>query len=101
MGRRVEKTRNNGTMSESQYWGTVRSALRRQFRYWKPAIQCKIQARRKYKGENRRQKWEVQCKQCHQWFKDKDVQIDHIVPVGSLNLLSDTGFNSCKKLCIP
>jgi 5-methylcytosine-specific restriction endonuclease McrA len=71
-------------MSESAFWGSVRSALRRHFRYWKPATQAKVAARRKYEGENRRQKWEYQCAHCKKWFMDKETQIDHIIPVGSL-----------------
>jgi len=89
MGRRVEKTRNKGTMSEAAYWGSVRSALRRHFRYWKPATHCKQEAKRPYKGPNKRQKFEYQCNHCEEWFMDKEVQIDHITPVGSLKCGDD------------
>ena len=81
---RVSKHRNAGTQSEAAYWGSVRSALRRAYRYWKPATQAKMASRRKYEGSNKRQKWEYLCAYCDKWFMDKEVQIDHIVPVGSL-----------------
>lgn len=85
----VEKTRNAGTMTESAYWSMVRSGLRRTFRYWKPLMKTKLDNRRKYQGPNKRQKWEYQCNKCKQWFKDKEIEIDHIKPVGSLKCLAD------------
>jgi len=81
---RVSKHRNANTQSEAAYWGSVRSALRRAFRYWKPATQAKMAARRKYEGSNRRQRWEYLCNFCRKFYMDKEVQIDHITPVGSL-----------------
>lgn len=89
VGRRVARTRNAGTMTESMYWSAIRSALRKAFRYWKPAQKAKVLARRKYKGKNKRQKYEYQCAKCKEWFKEKEVQIDHIVEVGSLRCYED------------
>ena len=89
MPRRVKKTRNAATLTESQFWGKVRSALRREFRYWKPALKAKLAARRKYVGDNKRQKWEYSCAHCSKWFPDKEIQIDHIVPVGTLKTYKD------------
>lgn len=80
----VSKHRNNGTWSEAKYWGSVRSILRRGFRYWGPISECKKEARRVYIGEGKRQKWEYQCNHCSEWFPDKECQVDHIEPVGSL-----------------
>jgi|FLOH01.1.fsa_nt_gi 5-methylcytosine-specific restriction endonuclease McrA len=89
MGRRVARTRNNGEWTESQYWSAIRSALRLKFRYWKTAQQSLVNARRKYKGKSKRQKYEYNCNECKDWFKRKDVEIDHIIPVGSLKCLED------------
>ena len=80
----VAKTRNAGTMTESAFWGFLRSRLRRQFRYWKPMMAAKQAARRPYNGPNKRQKFEFQCNHCKEWHADKNVQIDHINPTGSL-----------------
>jgi hypothetical protein len=41
-------------------------------------------ARRVYKGDNKRQKWEYKCAQCKGWFSEKEIAIDHIVEAGSL-----------------
>jgi len=89
MGRRVERTRNDGTLTEAGYWGLVRSHLRRGFRYWKPAMKVKQEAKRLYKGKNKRQRWEYLCAGCNKYYPDKEVQIDHIVPVGSLRCSED------------
>jgi 5-methylcytosine-specific restriction endonuclease McrA len=85
----VPKPRNAGTMTESAFWSFIRSALRQKSRWWKPILQCKLEARRAYKGPNKRQKFEYQCKQCENWFQEKKVNVDHIVPAGSLNCAQD------------
>jgi 5-methylcytosine-specific restriction endonuclease McrA len=41
-------------------------------------------AKRKYEGENKRQKFAYECGPCKGLFKAKDVQVDHIQPAGSL-----------------
>ena len=84
MGSRVVKTRNNFTLSESAFWGFIRSTLRNASRWWKPITQCKLESRRVYKGNNKLQKWEYKCNHCKGWFMDKEVQVDHIVDAGSL-----------------
>ena len=89
MGKKVIKTRNAGTMSESAFWGFIRSALRQKSRWWKPITQCKQNAKRPYKGVNKRQKFEYQCNKCKKWFPDKQINIDHILPAGELNKADD------------
>ncbi len=89
VGKRVERTRNAGKLTEAGYWGAVRSSLRRGFRYWAPAMNAKLAARRPYTGENKRQKWEYKCAHCKKWYMDKDVQIDHKIPTGSLRSSKD------------
>ena len=89
MGKRVIKTRNAGTMSESAFWAFIRSALRQKSRWWKPVTQCKLNAKRPYKGSNKRQKFEYQCNKCKKWFPDKQINVDHITPAGELNKSDD------------
>ena len=86
---KVERTRNNGTMTESMFWSFIRSALRQKSRWWKPITQCKLEARRPYKGPNKRQKFEYECNNCHRWFPEKSINVDHIVGAGSLNCGAD------------
>jgi len=83
------KTRNAGTLTESAFWSFIRSALRQKSRFWKPITQCKMKSRRAYKGPLKRQKFEYQCKECLNWFPDKKINVDHILPAGSLRCAND------------
>jgi 5-methylcytosine-specific restriction endonuclease McrA len=83
------KTRNNGTMTESAFWSFIRSGLRQKSRWWKPITQCKLNAKRTYKGPNKRQKFEYQCNICKKWFAEKNINVDHVIPAGSLNCAND------------
>ncbi len=86
---KVEKTRNAGTMTESAFWSFIRSGLRQKSRFWKPITQCKMKARRAYKGPLKRQKFEYKCNVCNEWFPEKKINIDHIIPAGSLRCAQD------------
>jgi 5-methylcytosine-specific restriction endonuclease McrA len=87
--RKNPKTRNAGSMTESAFWSFIRSALRQKSRWWKPILFCKHAARRMYKGPNKRQKFEYQCNECRQWFPEKMINVDHIVPAGTLTCAND------------
>ena len=86
---RVPKTRNAGTMTESAFWGFIKSALRQKSRWWRPSREVKLAARRPYCGPNKRQSWEYCCAACGGWFPDKEVSVDHKTPVGSLKQPED------------
>lgn len=83
------KVRNAGTMTESAFWAFIRSALRHKSMYWKPITQCKLNAKRPYKGPIKRQKFEYQCNMCKGWFAEKHINVDHICPAGSLKSAQD------------
>ena len=83
------KSRNSKSMTESQFWSFIRSALRQKSRWWKPITECKMKSRRAYKGPNKRQRFEYQCNECKEWFPEKNINVDHIVPAGSLNCAAD------------
>lgn len=83
------KVRCAGTMSESTFWSFIRSALRQKSRWWKPISVAKQKAKRDYKGTNKRQKFEYQCNKCKNYFPDKEVNVDHKIPAGSLNNAND------------
>jgi 5-methylcytosine-specific restriction endonuclease McrA len=86
---KVEKTRNHGTMTESGFWGFIRSTLRSKSRWWKPILECKKAAKRKSQSSNKRLKWEYQCNICKNWFPEKEISIDHISSIGSLKSAQD------------
>jgi 5-methylcytosine-specific restriction endonuclease McrA len=86
---RVVKNRNAGTMSESAFWSFIRSGLRQKSRWWKPITECKLSARRPYTGPLKRQKFEYQCNSCKKWYPEKKINVDHIVPAGTLTCAND------------
>lgn len=86
---KVPRTRNLSTMTESEYFSKIRSGLRNTFRWWKPAMKALENASRPYTGPNKRQKKEYQCAKCKEWFPRRSVEIDHIIPCGSLNSYED------------
>lgn len=86
---KTPKTRNAGSMTESAFWSFIRSALRQKSRWWKPISLAKQKAKRKYKGPNKRQKFEYLCNVCNNWFPDKLINVDHINPAGSLKCAND------------
>ena len=76
-------------MATDRFFTWLRSQLRRISMKWKPRSEAKNAARRDYTGENKRRKYEYQCATCEEWFAGKDVQVDHIVPCGTLSAFDD------------
>lgn len=83
------KTRNGGTMTEAQFYSKLSNCLRRTFRWWIPMKIALDRARRNSQSSNKRLKFEYCCAHCGNWFPRKDVQIDHIIPCGTLRSLED------------
>lgn len=89
MTKKVEKTRNAGTLTESQYFSKIRSGLRKAFMWWKPMQLALDKASRPSQSSNKRVKKEYQCAKCKKWFQRKEVEIDHIIECGSLKSYDD------------
>ena len=66
----------------ARFWSFIRSQIRAGFRRWPPKYECLADAKRAVTGQ--RHKAEYQCNLCSKWFKQKDVEVDHIEPAGSL-----------------
>lgn len=81
MGRKVERTRNGNTWTEARYFGFIRSALRSAFQKWGPKHEAKKQAKVQYNT--------YVCAHCDGWFGSSQVEVDHIVPAGSLKCYDD------------
>ena len=87
---KVPRTRNANTLTESEYFGKIRSGLRKTFQYWKPMmIALKNASRPSQNLENKRLKTEYQCNHCKEWFSRKGVEIHHNIEVGSLRCYDD------------
>lgn len=85
----VEKPFADHTMTNTAFFGFLRSALRQKSRYWYPITVCKLRAREKYGGPNKRRKWLYRCEECHQLFDIKEVASHHIEECGSLRSFED------------
>ena len=85
----VPRTRNGGTETESQHIGKIRSALRKISQFWKPIQQAKHSVRRKNQSSNARLKFEYQCNICKCWHPEKEVEVNHKIPAGSLKSYAD------------
>lgn len=86
---RVEKIFGSGTYTNAGFFGMIRAALRNKSRWWKPIALCLNDSRRRYKGANKRQKFEYQCNHCRQYFNRKLVEVNHKIPAGKLNCFED------------
>lgn len=85
----IEKTRGGGRYSEAAFWSFIRSGLRAKHSRWAPRYAALAAAKRPYKGDNARQKFEYKCAVCKKWHIQKDVEVDHITPCGSLKCYDD------------
>lgn len=87
--RGVPLTRCSNTLTERQFVAFILSGLRRLTKYWKPKLDKMIEGRRAYTGTDKRTKWEFQCYTCKKWFKQKDIEMDHIYNCAGLADLAD------------
>lgn len=68
----------------AKYHSFLRSALRKSFTRWPPKYEALNAAKRTYNGPNPRQKYEYQCAICKAWYPQAKVEVDHIIPCGSI-----------------
>lgn len=87
MGRKTPPFSEHPEWTESKFWSFIRSGLRAKFSRWGPKYKCLNNAKRTVKGK--RHKYEFKCAECNKWFKQKDVQVDHTVPCGTLKTYED------------
>jgi len=99
--RGVPLTRCNNTLTEKEFIAFLLSGLRRLTKYWKPKLSAMLESRRVYRGTDKRTKWEFQCFMCKKWFKQKGIEVDHVVPCGGLAGIEDiprwVGLAFCEK----
>lgn len=88
---KVPRTRNGNTMTEAEYWGRVRSALRKAFAYWKPAqaVMKEAECGHMPNPKTGRLKKVYLCAACGEVGFANDMQIDHMEPCGSLRSPDD------------
>ena len=79
------------TWTTARFFSFVRSALRKAWTRWPPKYMVLADAKRKYTGDNKRQKFEYKCAECNKYYAQKEVEVDHIVPCGTLKCYDDIG----------
>lgn len=82
----------------SRFWSFIRGALRAKFRSWPEKYVCKAGAATsvsvgvyrtgRHAGQAKHQT-RYKCAVCHEQFMDKDIEVDHIIPAGSLKCKED------------
>jgi hypothetical protein len=85
----VDRPYCSGTMTQSAFFSFLRSALRNKFTRWRPKYDALNAARVPYKGPNKKVKWLYRCAITGELFQMKEVEVDHIVPCGSLRSFDD------------
>jgi len=94
-----ERTRNGNTETEAQHFGKIRAALRGLTRFsWQPKKDALKDAQHiTYSG--RKKVVMYKCAMCANLYTAKKVEVDHIIPVGSLKSYTDlAGF--CERLFV-
>lgn len=89
MGKKTSPCEVYPAWTSAKFWAFIRSGLRSKSSRWPPKYEVLAEARRPSQSVNKRLKYEFQCSSCKQWFPQKEVAVDHIVPVGTLKSFSD------------
>ena len=89
MSRKTPPFPKHNAWTTARFWSFVRSNLRQAWVKWPPRYECLNTARRPYRGTNKRRKYEYQCAICQEWFMQKEVEVDHTIPCGSLRSYED------------
>lgn len=83
-------------MTESQYWAFIRSGLRQKWMRWRPRFDKMREGRRAATAEDQakygnRIKYTYHCELCNNYFPEKEMQVDHIVPCGACSDAESVG----------
>lgn len=85
----VEKPFGDGTLTNSAFFGMIRSALRQKSRFFITIKNCRERARIPYNGSNKRKKWLYKCEECGNLFDAKDTVVHHKIECGGLTSFED------------
>lgn len=91
---RVPRTRNANTWTEAEFFSRITRVIRDTFMYWKPMYKALDRVKRLCTGKpkfigNKPTKWEYKCASCGNYFIRTEVEIDHIIPAGSVRSFTD------------
>jgi hypothetical protein len=86
---RVPRTRAGNQWTEASFWAFIRSGFRQLSQRWPPIHKAAEERRRPNESGIKKFKWQYQCDCCEAWYYRKEVQVDHIVPCGTLKSFAD------------
>ena len=76
--------------TKARFFSFIRSALRRASgKYPNKFEALKLAKRNKPKGVEGRHRFEYLCAECGEYFQQKEVSVDHIIPCGTLQSFED------------
>ena len=111
MGKKTPPYPEYPAWTTARFWSFLRSTLRKAFTRWPPKYEVLAEAKRnKPKNKQGRHKYEYQCAKCKKWYVQSQVEVDHIIPCGSLKDYCDlpgfvermfTGIENLQVLCKP
>ena len=81
MSKKIPRTRNDGQWTEARYFSFIRTLLRSGWNRWGPRNTAKRAAKVAYNT--------YECAHCGGWFGTREVELDHVVPCGSLRTFDD------------
>jgi 5-methylcytosine-specific restriction endonuclease McrA len=87
MGQLKPRTWAGKTWTKARYFQFIRSALRQAFQRY--PVKQKVKNANRTAVTGKRHKWLYTCAECAEEFMDKEVQVYHIIPAGSLNDFDD------------
>ena len=85
MGRKTPSCPLYPEWTQAKFKSFLKSGLRTLSTKWPPAHKILKQNRRASQREDKRIKWEYQCNHCKQWFLQKEIERNHIIPVGGFS----------------
>ena len=83
MGRKTPPFPEHEEWTTAKFWSFIRAGLRAKWNRWPPKYKVLEAAKKTVRGK--RHKYEYQCSACSKWFKNKEVEVDHIESAGRLN----------------
>lgn len=89
MGRKTPDFPEYPEWSTARFWGFLRSVIRQGWSKWPPKYKALKRQTVPYKGPDKRRKKSIVCEACGGEFKQSDIQVHHIEPVGQLKDFED------------
>jgi DNA-directed RNA polymerase subunit RPC12/RpoP len=98
MAKRTPPSPNYPAWSTAKFFSFIRSGLRQKWMRWPPKFEVLKDARIDVTGQGRT-RFNYKCSKCEGYFKQKEVEVDHIVAAGKLNSFEDIG-GFCERLFV-